>query len=420
MRIINKFKEYGLKGSVRTIYQKIIVGINKTIFSFFKVLPVRDNLIVFESEGDLSDNSFALFDYLVNHKSIKNYDFIWLVDDVKSCKNRTYTNTTYINKNSRGIDFKRELILSRCKWCFFDHNNPFQGRKKRKKQKVVFLDHGPAPFKTEKKETANLNLSKYYDYQINSSVMCKRAYVRHPELFGMWGAPEEKILLLGESRDDYFYQDLSEIKEKISKKISMKKFDKVFLWMPTFRQSIRPQLSENYLQDETKLPVIYTYSDLQSFNKFLKEINCLVILKVHHLQLKLPVFQKQYSNIFFLRDSDLFNMNVQLSQFIPLSDALITDYSSVMADYILLNRPMIFTMDDYQEYKKSRGLYPDDILNYLPGPHVNNIKELKDSLIEVKNDKDDFVEKRQQVLPYFQKYQDGNTCKRVADYFNLK
>ncbi len=111
MRIINKFKEYGLKGSVRTIYQKIIVGINKTIFSFFKVLPVRDNLKVFESEGDLSDNSFALFDYLVNHKSIKNYDFIWLVDDVKSCKNRTYTNTTYINKNSRGIDFKRELII---------------------------------------------------------------------------------------------------------------------------------------------------------------------------------------------------------------------------------------------------------------------------------------------------------------------
>ena len=199
----------------------------------------------------------------------------------------------------------------------------------------------------------------------------------------------------------------------------MQKFDKVFLWMPTFRQSMYSSLSENYLNDETKLPLIYTYSSLKSFNSFLKKYNILVVLKVHHLQLQLPVFQKKYSNILFLRDSDLFSMNIQLSQFIPLSDALITDYSSVMADYILLDRPMVFTVDDYQEYKENRGLYPDNILDYLPGPHVVNIKELEQSLIDIKNGKDNFKEERKKVLPYFQKYPDGNTRKRVVDYFNL-
>lgn len=419
MSIINKIKSHGFRGSVEIVSQKIVNKLNKAIFDFNKVFPLQENLIVFESDGDFSDNSFALFDYLRKHGRLKKYKFVWLVNDKKIYKKKKFSNIICITKFPKNIDLKRELILSKCKWCFFDHNNPFEGRKKRQGQHVIFLDHGPAPFKIEKKRVAALDLSKYYDYQINSSSMCRKAYSEHSNLFGMWGAPKEKILLLGECRDDYFYQDRNEVKEKINKKFNMQKFDKVFLWMPTFRQSMYSSLSENYLNDETKLPLIYTYSSLKSFNSFLKKYNILVVLKVHHLQLQLPVFQKKYSNILFLRDSDLFSMNIQLSQFIPLSDALITDYSSVMADYILLDRPMVFTVDDYQEYKENRGLYPDNILDYLPGPHVVNIKELEQSLIDIKNGKDNFKEERKKVLPYFQKYPDGNTRKRVVDYFNL-
>lgn len=419
MGIINKIKGHGFVGTVKIVSVKMANKLNKAIFYFNRVFPLQKNLIVFESDGDFSDNSFALFSYLKKHEGSEKYKFVWLVNDPEKYKEMEFGNTTCITKFPRNIDIKRELVLSRCKWCFFDHNNPFERRKKRKGQNVIFLDHGPAPFKLERKEVAALNLSQYYDYQINSSSMCKTAYSKHPQLFGMWGAPKEKILLFGECRDDYFYQDLHEVREKINTKFNIQNFDKVFLWMPTFRQSMYSFLSENYLNDETKLPLIYTYSSLKSFNDFLKKYNILIILKVHHLQLRLPVFQKKYSNILFLRDSDLFSMNIQLSQFIPCSDALITDYSSVMADYILLNKPMVFTLDDYQEYKKSRGLYPDNILDYLPGPHVFNIKEFEQSLIDIKNEKDDFKKEREKVLPYFQKYKDGNTCKRVVDYFNL-
>lgn len=419
MNIIHKIKKHGAQGSIKIVFKKTKEQINNLFFDMGKVLPIKDNSIVFESEGDLSDNSYALYDYMLKNNYLDKYQVIWLVDDVAKAKKRNLSNVNFISKNIEQVNFKRNILLSRCKWCFFDHNNPFQGKKKREKQNVIFLDHGPAPFKVEKKEVAKLHLSKYYDYQINASAMCKKAYTEHSELFGMWGAPAKKILLLGECRDDYFYQDLTFVKEKINKRFKLNRFNKVFLWMPTFRQSFHGFLSENYLKDETKLPMIHTYSEFNKFNNFLKKRNIAIILKVHHLQLRLPVFQKKYSNILFLSDSDLLSMNIQLSQFIPISDALITDYSSVMADYILLDKPMVFTLDDYENYKNSRGLYPDNILDYLPGNHVFNIDELEKSMDEINKGEDRFKEERHKVLSCFQKYQDGNTCKRVVDYFHL-
>ncbi len=46
---------------------------------------------------------------------------------------------------------------------------------------------------------------------------------------------------------------------------------------------------------------------------------------------------------------------LQLYEFIHCADALVSDYSSVAIDYLLLDRPLGFTLDDYKEYTQSRG-----------------------------------------------------------------
>ncbi|MCK2221429.1 bifunctional glycosyltransferase family 2 protein/CDP-glycerol:glycerophosphate glycerophosphotransferase [Actinomadura sp. ATCC 31491] len=62
------------------------------------------------------------------------------------------------------------------------------------------------------------------------------------------------------------------------------------------------------------------------------------------------------------------------------SDALLTDYSSVMCDYAITGKPMVFYIDDWDDYRLSeRGVY-HDLPAIAPGPCVTTTEELVDVL----------------------------------------
>ncbi|WP_239701155.1 CDP-glycerol glycerophosphotransferase family protein [Mammaliicoccus sp. D-M17] len=71
-----------------------------------------------------------------------------------------------------------------------------------------------------------------------------------------------------------------------------------------------------------------------------------------------------------------FPTNFEIYEFLAASDGLITDYSSVMYDYINLNKPVILYTYDFKEYVENRGVY-DDLSTY-PFEKTNNIEELLD------------------------------------------
>lgn len=45
-------------------------------------------------------------------------------------------------------------------------------------------------------------------------------------------------------------------------------FEKVLLWMPTFRQSYNKELSEDYINNETGLPLFNSYDSMKLMNDF--------------------------------------------------------------------------------------------------------------------------------------------------------
>ncbi|MER5319622.1 bifunctional glycosyltransferase/CDP-glycerol:glycerophosphate glycerophosphotransferase [Streptosporangium roseum] len=58
------------------------------------------------------------------------------------------------------------------------------------------------------------------------------------------------------------------------------------------------------------------------------------------------------------------------------SDALLTDYSSLMCDYAITGRPMLFLIDDWEEYRHvERGVY-HDLPSIAPGPCLATTEEL--------------------------------------------
>ena len=66
-------------------------------------------------------------------------------------------------------------------------------------------------------------------------------------------------------------------------------------------------------------------------------------------------------------------------------------------DYYLLNRPVAFTINDYEEYKEKRGFVFDDVKSLMAGPTISNLDELLKFLLSVMKSKDEFYIERNKV-----------------------
>ena len=235
-----------------------------------------------------------------------------------------------------------------------------------------------------------------------------------------WNEPLSKVKITGYPRYDYLFQENEKIQAEIYKKWNLRRYNKVVFWMPTFRQSINENLSENYLENETGLPLFRNKKDLQQFSNYLKEKKLIMFFKLHHLQANLPIFKQHFDNIVVVKDEQLQQMGIQLYQFVKYADVLISDYSSISVDYLLLDRPMIFTLDDYKQYDMSRGLFPKDAIKYMKGYHVYNKKQLEDSLDEIMSGIDKYRAERHKILRKYHTYIDGNSSQRVLETIGIR
>ena len=380
--------------------------INGIWFMVLSIKPIDDSLIVLESNDDCCDNAYALFDYLCSKGFDKKYHIVWLVDHKESFKDSNHI--SYTSKRPHPLyDFDTIKALATCKWYIFDHVNAFANLRKRKQQNVIYLSHGYAGFKAKKGyrrlkadmiiTTGDIPLKGCHDFfgrQCNAKV-------------------------LGFSRLDYFYYNSKF--DYAKSLIEYNKYKKSVIWMPTFRKSKIKCISEDYLNDtETGLPLLENEEDFLRFNMFLSKKSIQLIIKIHPLQEEFSFFKKEFSNIKIINNDYLFKNNIQLYQFIPVFDALITDYSSVSTDYLLLDKPIIYLLDDYEEYKKSRGFYPEDPIIYMPGQHVYTYEQFEDALTNICLDNDQYCESRRELIPLFHTFQDGYSSKRIAKYIGLE
>ncbi|MBV9830893.1 MAG: CDP-glycerol glycerophosphotransferase family protein, partial [Marmoricola sp.] len=97
------------------------------------------------------------------------------------------------------------------------------------------------------------------------------------------------------------------------------------------------------------------------------------------------------------------------------SDALITDYSSVMFDYATLDRPMIFLVPDLQDYRdKVRGFY-FDFEERAPGPLLPDQASLVRHLLGGSAVDDGYAAARAAFREQFSPWDDGHAAARVVD-----
>lgn len=222
--------------------------------------------------------------------------------------------------------------------------------------------------------------------QIRKSISANKTYHMAPgdelgKIYqGVFGVDETHILKLGQARNDYFFtHHQNPIVNRFSKKIRV-------VYMPTHRKEGRDTIDLNKIFNLSRL------------NEFCRNNNIVFLIKKHFYHRNEPTIPDfKYSNIY-----ELTSEPIKTQELVEAADILITDYSGVYIDYLLLNRPMIFYAFDKEDYMKTdRDFYLPYDPEYIPGKicitEENLIKELQNLCEGV----DDTVDIRNKMKKYY-------------------
>ena len=104
--------------------------------------------------------------------------------------------------------------------------------------------------------------------------------------------------------------------------------------------------------------------------------------------------------------------DLRIEEALCAADIVITDYSSLIFEYALLKRPMIFFAYDLAEYETDRSFYYD-YEQLVPGPIVKSTRQLVDV---VKSGDGDYLKKTENFINKYMSSCDGKSTKRICEY----
>ena len=397
---------------MKKLLHEVSFMIAKVIYSLFFITMKLfrkpcDNCVAFISIPDYADNARVFSEYL---ESKGTYHIYWCVENVEKCmKNFGRKNVTFLSakKNRFGrYSLFTYFNIYKCKYLFYTHISVINKRKKSRSQIIVNLWHGCGYKDCEVKNVKNVT----FDYALVPGEL----FVDIKSTF--WGASKNTVLPLGYPRYDLFFSQSRDC--TFLEKFRVNDTTKIVVWMPTFRKSEVNNYPENDICYQYDLPLVAGINDLKRLDETCDEQNITLVIKRHPFQKEYSFEKSQFKRIKIISNEYLENIGVQLYELLPYTDALISDYSSISIDYILLNKPIAFSLDDFDKYKRVRGFVFENPLEYMPGHHLFDFKDLIAFLQDVCVNNDLYKDSRQKMISLMHN-PCSNYCKRLCDYLKI-
>jgi CDP-glycerol glycerophosphotransferase (TagB/SpsB family) len=368
------------------------------------ILPKDKSLWIFGAwSGDAyADNSKYLFEYVNrNHHTIR---AVWLTKNKAAydlVKSRGYE--VHLVNSIRGFLLRVKSGVWVISSGMFDFNSYHTwpiGR-----VKIVQLWHG-TPLKTlgyDVKFTRGANFARLHVLPFNKRGSQDDLYVATSEevrskIAMVFRVSPEKVHITGYPRTDVLFArdkpkvPMTDLLHKLKEKFTLA------IYMPTHRQ-----------EGETSLS--FLLNDLKSVNSRLAELHVILLVKVHRLHLgELHSIDRSLSNVLFVKDEDI---DQDIYTILSETDLLITDYSSIYFDYLLLNKPIIFAPFDIESYTANDRPLFYDYYDVTPGPKARNWDEVIECIEATVRKSDVYEEQRLKVDSIFNAYHDGNSSQRV-------
>ena len=195
----------------------------------------------------------------------------------------------------------------------------------------------------------------------------------------------------GYPRNDVLFEknnekDIADIKKKLG--ISPEK--KVIMYAPTWR--VRNQFNMKI--------------DIQELKKQIQD-DYVLMLRIHPFAVK--GLKEDMLDEFVINVSNY----PSVEELYLASDIVITDYSSVMFDYAILNRPMLFFTYDLEDYRDTLRGFNFDFVAEAPGPLLKTSDEVIQSIVNIDKVAQDHDEALQKFRKKFCEYEKGTASEQI-------
>lgn len=379
----------------------------------YKTTPVKKNKIVFTSfEGHYSDNTKAISEKF--HETHPEYEIVWLLKPEYFNDAPEYVKKVDINSlksfRERGAASAQVDNVYGFRAIFKNSKNPIKAIKRRfivfmtykRKQPIFATMHGTSVKKIGRDQIGNT----VYDFS------CKNTFLLLGNKFTadiLRHVTFERVptIAIGAPRNDILFG-----KSSVSKSaIGVAEDKKIVLYAPTFRNDGKDVEGKN-----TNRSGLNQLEELK-FDELFSALNkrfggeWVMICRFHYHISKNIDWEKLNSEY----GGKIINGNKldDMAEYLPLADALISDYSSCLHDFALTKKPCFIYAPDIVNYgTKERGFYIP--LEELPYPLAKDSEELVNNVLDFNSERyerdvDDFMEK-------IGSKDDGNASARVVDF----
>jgi len=372
----------------------------KVVYRVSALKKVDDKLVLFVANRDMSLP--AEFRDIYNYAKNEGYNAVLL------CKPQHESKTFYVNEWRKiRYDLKFTKYYARAVCTFVsDYYLPAFANRPRKNARLVQLWHGCGAFKKWGYSTRNsswglksdffekYNVHKTYTDIITSSEEVNGIYAE------AFGSDASRVKALGVARTDVFFNSdfVREKREEVCSKYNIDKSKKIILWAPTFRGDSL-QKSHN----EITLELEKMYNELKD--------DYVLLIKLHPHLVKgfnAQTFAPDYMKSFAIKPHPTY----PIENLLCAADILVSDYSSLIFEYALLEKPMLFFAYDLEEYENGRA-FCYNYTDFVPGEIVKDTDSLIEQIKKLAYGYD-----KEKIISFKRKYMsacDGSSAKRIFD-----
>ncbi len=355
---MNKIKKLVKKS--RFLYL-IYYYIMSFVINVIKLFVKTDNkLILFVSYGGrhYSDSPRYIYETMLKDTRYSDYKLVWAFVNPQ--------NFDVVHKvKIDTLAYYKCALKARC-WItnvMVERALKFSG----KKTYYFFTTHGLLPkltgYDLPKGSSFDTRAKLIYDCCIVQSEYEKKVAMTQLKL------SEDKIKLYGLPKNDFLANYKVDDLIRIKKELSIPVDKKVILYAPTFREY------SSSMEEQFDI-------DVQKWKEALGD-NYVLLYRAHPV---VSSSKKRTDGFFF----DVTKYE-KLEELMIVSDILISDYSGIIFDYAIMEKPIILFTYDYEKYIEHRGLYMD-LRDELPYSSVEDelLVKIKDEynysqLINFKN-----------------------------------
>jgi len=362
---------------------------------YSETMPIVEKTIFYESflGASIGCNPYAIFRYIIDRPEFSGWKHIWVIN----CQNEIpeeyiyRDNVIFIPRNCDA--YRRYLATSEYvinnvtfpywfsrrdgqKYLNTWHGTPLKGLGK--DMKAEFMAHGNV--------TRNF---LHATHLLSPNIHTSDVMMKGNDVAGIYAG---KFAETGYPRIDHLINADAESKAHILKELGLEARKPVVLYAPTWRGAQgKPEVDLDRIISDVSAMVGEDYQ---------------LVFRGHHFMesalagLDIPVCMAP--------------QRMDTCDLLSVVDILVTDYSSILFDFIPSGRPIIYYAYDLEEYAEGRGFYFD--MTELPGSLCREIEDVLAAIAQGlgRSVKDDAI--YQQALARFCPFEDGSSTRRAVEF----